>query len=305
MKKTCLVLALLCLAVSGCTTGGRKYGVWSGEIDRKFETIRYYYSPQPLSSAEEAIGAIKNLQANLAIGPCCDVTSLDVDTYGLRMAAVDFVASSAWVPDYGAIAGDTHPPVYGDAYQEKSGQNNILCVIPFKEVTGLQLARPKAPRGHWGTSSKPYRVRLIVTLVDKPAAGFVAADEKTAQQFADALATLVIAQGRDPFRTMIGAQLQDMTAAQKADSGIAGGALVRDVYAGSPAEMTGIQFLDIIVKVGRTPVSSVAQFQREMERSGDFAALEIRRLEKRANEKGAMAYVYSPYDIRIPLKPRN
>jgi len=268
-----------------------------------------------MSSVEEAIGTIKNLQANLS-GPLgWDAASLDVDKYGLRMSGAITTTSSEWVPTYGgAIVGNTYVPMAGGSYQDRSQQNSSMCVIPFKEVNGFVLARPKfvrptsiwvgtsEPDWYWGYPSRPYRVRMTVGLDDKPAVDVLITDEKSAQQFVDAVATLVIATGHNPFRTMIGTLMSNLTEEQKTDSGVASGVLVWDVSAGSPAEKAGLQYLDIVVKVDGVPVSSVLEFKGALQKAGDSTTLEIHRLEQKPDAQGRMAYVYVPHDIAIPLK---
>lgn len=154
---------------------------------------------------------------------------------------------------------------------------------------------------NWGSASKPYMCNLVVGLDGKPPAEVLVTDQKSAEELQDAIATLVLACGRDPFRGNIGALLETMTPEQEADSGIGAGLLVCDIHAGGPAEKAGIRFLDIVAKVNGTAVSSVAGFRSALRACPSPAVLEVRRLELVPDDSGGMAYKYVSLEVEVTL----
>ena len=69
---------------------------------------------------------------------------------------------------------------------------------------------------------------------------------------------------------------QSLEGADLADAPDAGGVLVRSVQEGSPASQSGLKANDVIVGVGRTPVSNIKTF-REAAKGANVVVLNIRR----------------------------
>ncbi len=255
MKK---IAALLFIAIfaSGCATFPTQQvkSIWPQPSSQ----VKWYWSNwQMLSSADEAIGVLKNLQQNFveyAAGQ--PFKTFDVDKYGLRVKWewTETSQTTEYVPTYGgSFFGSTYVPYYGGTNQTRTNtsQHTGAFVIPFAEVSDIWLAHvPGLPR--------EYKWQVSVSLGDKSIVNLRAPDEQTARQLGNAIATLSREQGRILPRCLFGMTISSLTPEQSAELVLSPGTgvLVVNVDVGGPAEKAGVLFLDVILEVDGQPVKN-------------------------------------------------
>lgn len=258
MKKL-TVLLFLALFASGCATFPTQQvkSIWP----QPSSYIEWYWPNwRMLSSADEAIGVLKNLQQNFveyAAGQ--PFKTFDVDKYGLRVKWewTETSQTNEYVPTYGGSwFGSTYVPYYGGTNQVRTNttQHAGAFVIPFAEVSDIWMA-------HVPGMTREYKWQVSVSLGDKPAVNLRAPDEQTARQLGNAIATLSREQGRILPHYSFGLKLSPLTPEQSTELALnpGTGVLVANVHIGGPAEKAGVRFLDVILEVDGQPVKNLEE----------------------------------------------
>ncbi|MDD5006188.1 MAG: PDZ domain-containing protein [Candidatus Omnitrophica bacterium] len=255
-----VVLLFMAVFVSGCATLDYLFteqtqpakSVWPSP---NYYTKGYWYRPGILSSAEEAMGTLKNLQESF-VGASKGTfgkhfKTFDLDKYGLRAKWewTEAVQHSQYVPNSGGyFVGLNYVPYYGGSYQTHTdtSQYEGAFVIPFAMVASLGLFNyPLAD------PSCPFPWQLMVRLDDGNTVDLRVTNEKTAKLLGNAIATLSKEQGRIISSMVYGFTVFPLKQEQSAELALQSGTglLIYDVYVGSPAEKIGLRFLDIILEV--------------------------------------------------------
>jgi hypothetical protein len=258
MKKL-IALLFLVLFICGCATAS--YGRRAKSIWPQPSSVKWYWSNwQMFSSADEAIGVLKNIQQGFveyAAGQF--FKTFDVDKYGLRVKWewTETSQTTEYVPTYGGSwFGSTYVPYYGGTNQTRTNtsQREGAFVIPFAEVSDIWMA-------YVPNIARPYKWQISVSLGAKPTINLRAIDEQTARQLGNAIATLSREQGRVLPRYFFGVSLLPLTPEQSAELSLVPGTgvVVSDVPIGSPAEKAGVLFLDVILEVDGQPVKNYAE----------------------------------------------
>jgi hypothetical protein len=251
------VFVLMVMLISGCATipfEQQAKSIWPSPIGAKW----YWYRPEMLSSAEEAMGTLRNLQQSFvefAAGQ--NFKTFDLDKYGLRTKWewTETTQYTQYVPNSGGYwVGGHYQSYYGGSYQPstQTSQHEGAFVIPFAEVSSLEIySYPDLDRN--------YKWSLHVYLDNKDPVYLRAPDEKTVKQLGNAIATLSREQGRIIKFTRFGSSTPPLTPEQSAELALQPGTglLVHDVAVGSPAEKVGLRFLDVILEVDGQPVKDV------------------------------------------------
>jgi hypothetical protein len=250
-------LVLSTLFASGCVTFPTQQAksIWPAFITA---CKQYWYQPEMLSSAEEAMGTLRNLQHNfveLAAGQ--DFKTFDLDKYGLRTTWewTETSQSTQYVPTSGGyFVGSSYVPYYGGSYQLRTdtSQHNGAFVIPFAEVSSLEIY-------YFPLESRLYKWGLVVRLDNKDSVNLRASDEKTARRLGNAIATLSREQGRIIQFSPFGIRVSLLTPEQSAELVLQPGTGLLVWYAciGSPAEKVGLRYLDVILEEDGQPVKDV------------------------------------------------
>lgn len=278
--------ALLFLAVfaSGCATfpARQAKSIWPAPTNYEW----HWYRPEMLSSAEEAIGVLKNLQQSFVeFYAGQPFKAFDVDKYGLRVKWewTETSQTTEYVPTYGgSFFGDTYVPYYGGTNQVRTNitQHSGAFVIPFAEVSELGMVYyPSLPR--------EYKWSLGVYFDNKPAVNLRAPDEKTVRQLGNAIATLSREQGRIIKSGRFGFSGASLTPEQSAELALVPGTglLVYNVYVGSPVEKAGLRFLDVILEEDGQPVKNINELVALCEKKKSVK-LKILRREKITDAAG-------------------
>ena len=257
MRKIAALLFIVVFA-SGCATMNYLFteqeqqakSIWPISSDRKW----YWYCPEMLSSAEEAMGILKNLQQNFVeftVGQ--HFTIFDLDKYGLRTKWewTETTQSTQYVPNSGGyFVGWNYVPYYGGTYQPRTDTSQYSggFVIPFAEVSSVYLF-------YYPSLPLEYKWSLHVYLDNKNPIYLRAPDEKTVKQLGNAIATLSREQGRILKFTRFGFSAPLLTPEQSAELALQPGIglLIDDVAIGSPAEKAGLRFLDVILEEDGQP----------------------------------------------------
>jgi len=257
MRKIAALLFIVVFA-SGCATMNYLFteqeqqakSIWPISSDRKW----YWYCPEMLSSVEEAMGILKNLQQNFVeftVGQ--HFTIFDLDKYGLRTKWewTETTQSTQYVPNSGGyFVGWNYVPYYGGTYQPRTDTSQYSggFVIPFAEVSSVYLF-------YYPSLPLEYKWSLHVYLDNKNPIYLRAPDEKTVKQLGNAIATLSREQGRILKFTRFGFSAPLLTPEQSAELALQPGIglLIDDVAIGSPAEKAGLRFLDVILEEDGQP----------------------------------------------------
>lgn len=142
---------------------------------------------------------------------------------------------------------------------------------------GLVETDAKTHRGHEGGPlvDATGAVVGVTTAVsdDRPAHGF-AVPMPLAHRVA-----LHLVDGGDVTHAWLGVEAVDLDRAAQDEHGLAGGALVRRIVAGSPADLAGLGAGDVLTQVEDRPVGSVAALVSMLRRCapGDTVTLQVRR----------------------------
>jgi hypothetical protein len=230
-----------------------------------------WYKPAFQPSADAAVGTIRNLGANKAF--CAwngywDVLEVNVDQYGLRVRGVsnEVKTSGQWVPSYGGTwLGGKYIPYNGGSYQttQTPYQLEERAVVEFAKVRIVDIQHyPNLDRDNkWG-----------VVVHHSGSAGMVAfraPNQQTAQELANAVATLATAAGARLYTPSGAYFLNDAADNDKqrkqmkwtADSGV----YITDVLAGSPAAAAGLRPKDVIVEANGTEMKTVDHWRETVQ----------------------------------------
>jgi hypothetical protein len=252
-------LVLSTLFASGCTSllyplGQQAKSTWPGPTGITW----YWYRTEMLSSAEEAMGTLKNLQRSFVeFTAGQDFKTFDLDKYGLRTTWewTETTQYTQYVPNSGGYwIGYHYVPYYGGSYQPSTSttQHNGALVIPFAEVSSLAIFNsPNIPvTWKWG---------LEVSLEGKAPIYLRAPDEKTVRQLGNIIATLSREQGRIIKFSSWGFGVAPLTPEQSTELALQPGTglLIYWVSVGSPVEKVGLRFLDVILEEDGQPVKDV------------------------------------------------
>jgi hypothetical protein len=252
--------ALGTLLASGCTLAPLEQqakSIWPAPIQQK----QYWYHPEMLSSAEEAIGTLKNLQQNFVEFSAGQFfKTFDVDKYGLRTKWewTETKQYTEYVPNTGGyFIGWNYVPYYGGSNQTRTSvvQHEGAFVVPFAEVSSLGIY-------YYPYLNRKFLWGLVVYLDNNNIVALRAPDEKTVKQLANAIATLSREQGRIVRRSRFGINPAPLTQQQSAELALQPrtGLLIYEVAVGSPAEKGGLRFLDVILEEDGQPVKEASEF---------------------------------------------
>ena len=254
MKKILAVsIIILQFMLAGCATVDS--GVWPSAND---PNEYYWHAPQRMASAEEAIGAIKNMQEYFVEWSGWTITSLDIDKYGLRASGSWTEKSQQWVPSSGGyFVGNTYVPVYGGSVQSSSAQKQAAFSIPFDAIEMLRLAR-------FPTISNPYKWGIIVKYKGTmPTLLLRVRSREEATRLVAALETLAAERGYK-FSSDLGLFGVPLTPEQRAELGLPQGIglLLTLVYKESPGEKAGLRTGDVITAIGKEPIRDASSFSK-------------------------------------------
>lgn len=294
------IVALLFMAVfaSGCATFPTQQAkaIWPAPTYAKW----YWYRPEMLSSAEEAMGTLKNLQQSFVeFTAGQNFKTFDLDKYGLRTKWewTETTQSTQYVPNSGGyFVGWNYVPYYGGSYQPRTDTSQYAggFVIPFAEVSTLEI---------YDLSSyynRAYKWDLAVYLDNKDPISLRAPDEKTVKQLGNAIATLSREQGRIIKFMRFGFRGTPLTPEQSAELALQPGTgiLVHDVAVGSPVEKVGLRFLDVILEEDGQPVKDVNELAALSEKKKSVN-LKILRREKITDAAGNTSLQET--EVSLPL----
>jgi hypothetical protein len=246
-------LVLSTLFASGCVTfpTQQAQSIWPTSNAIK----SYWYRPEMLSSADEAMGILRNLQESFveqAAGQ--SFKTFDLDKYGLRTKWewTETTQSTQYVPSTGGgLVGGTYVSYYGGSYQPRTSTSQYegAFVIPFAEVSKLQIC-------YYLNESRSYKWGLMVHLDNKSIISLRVSDEKTVKQLVNAIATLSREQGRIVKPPRNNLAVLPLTQKQSAELALQPGTGLLNYGAseGSPAEKAGFRFLDVILEIDGQPV---------------------------------------------------
>lgn len=252
------IAALLFIVVftGGCATFPTQQAksIWPSPRGVKL----YWYHSEMLSSAEEAMGILRNLQQSFVeFTAGQNFKTFDLDKYGLRTKWewTETTQSTQYVPNSGGyFVGWNYVPYYGGTYQPRTDTSQYAggFVIPFAEVSQLEIYS-------YPTLSREYKWGLVVYLDNKAPISLRAPDEKTVKQLGNAIATLSREQGRIVKFLRFGFRVLPLTPEQSAELALQPGTglLLYDAAVGSPAEKAGLRFLDVILEEDGQPVKDV------------------------------------------------
>ncbi len=238
--------------LSGCATMPMgKPSTWPQRDN--LETL--YFVPQKMASVDEAIGAIKNLQQNFVEWKAgINFSNLEVDPFGMRAKWVwtETSQQTAYVPSYGGMfLGSTYVPVYGGSYQTQtySQAQNGMFIIPFNEIKSFDL-------WHMPTLPKTFKWGLVVRVKNAPPVMLRVSDEASLVKLANAISTIAMERGAGFLKFWLGCTVQPLTPQQSEIMGLVPntGLLVVRVVKNSPAEKSGIRFLDVLLEFDRIPL---------------------------------------------------
>ena len=255
------VFVLMVMLISGCVTSPLEQQAKSSFSDvqsvLQYGMKRYWYQPEMLSSAEEAMGTLRNLQQNFSeLLAKHNFKTFDLDKYGLRTSWewTETTESTQYVPSTGGgLVNGYYVSYYGGSYQPRAdtSQYSGQFVIPFAEVSGLSIT-------YFPSFAEGRKWCLYVLLDNKEPIKLGAPDEKTVRQLGNAIATLSREQGRivnEKF-SKLGVEAVPLTPEQSAELALQPGTglLVYFVAVSGPAEKVGLRSLDVILEVDGQPV---------------------------------------------------
>lgn len=272
MKTKCIlgaVLGIFILFFAGCATTSYNSSapkpiksIWPS-LDTNYQW--YYYTPEKIPSAEEAIGTIKNLEKNFVEWNAGVLfSSLDADRYGLRAKWewTETTQYQTYTPSYGGFfAGWNYVPTYNGTYQthQQTQEHKDSLTIPFSEVSGLKL-------GYLPILNRDYKWGLTVFLKDNGKPIFLRIlNQKSAWQLANSIATLsnFNFSSTPKLGFMSGRLTAEQSGALNLQPGV--GVLITSVAVDSPVDKAGIKFLDVIMGVEDSPEEEFQKIVKEIE----------------------------------------
>jgi hypothetical protein len=253
------VFILMVMLISGCATVSfdqQAQSIWPAPIQYKVT----WYRPELLSSAEEAMGTLRNRQQDF-IGFTNGMfgqpfKTFDLDKYGLRTKWdwTETTQSTQYVPSTGGgLVNGVYVSYYGGSYQTStdSTQHEGSFVIPFAEVSKLWLYHDS-----YAVPGCVFPWGLMIYLDGGKTVNLRGIDEKTVKQLGNAIATLSKGQGRIVKAMGFGYTGLPLTPEQSAELGLQPGTgfLIYEIYGDSPAEKAGLRSLDVILEQnGKAP----------------------------------------------------
>ncbi len=207
-------------------------------------------NPKQLSSTEEAISTIKNLQNSMLFfnsrSEKIRASGFDIDKYGLRanLKWINVEGGQTWVPASGGFfLGRDYVPTYGGSYQNWERQTPMeeTIVIPFKDIEYLLYSQ---------NSALILLKSRLITIETKT--------EEDRQALMNSIYTMCsnvgITLGNYLFAT------QDLTDAQKHELGINSGVLVTNIPKGGRADRAGCKPFDVFLEVDGEQIINTEQF---------------------------------------------
>lgn len=240
----CIILGLLSSS-SSTSSSLQKNSIWPLSIFTPMNS-----NPKQLSSTEEAISTIKNLQNNMLFfnsrSEKIRASGFDIDKYGLRanLKWINVEGGQTWVPTSGGFFhGWDYVPTYGGSYQNWERQTPMeeTIVIPFKDIKYLLYSQNSALI--WLKSG-------LITIETKT--------EEDRQALIDSIYTMYSNVGIT-LRDYI-AGTQDLTDAQKHELGINSGVLVTGIAKGGQADRAGCKPLDVFLEIDGKQIINREQF---------------------------------------------
>jgi hypothetical protein len=256
-----LTLVVPVLLVCSCVTVPRQTtppSIWPQQSTDE----ELYYLPQKMSSVDEAIGTLKNLQQNFVEWQAGrDFSSLEVDPFGMRAkwAWTETSQQTVYVPSYGGMwVGGYYTPIYSGSYQTQTStqEKNDMFVIPLNEIKYLQL-------WHMPNINNLFKWGLVVWLENNKQVQLRVSDESYLFKLANAMATIAMERGVK-YSMPLGFTLRTLTPQQSQNLGLppATGMLVVGVEKNSPAEKLGLQFLDVVLEFDTVPLKNFDDVRR-------------------------------------------
>jgi hypothetical protein len=269
-KALFLTLVVSVLLVCGCvtfpTTPTTPPSIWPQQSTDE----ALYYVPQKMSSVDEAIGTIKNLQQNFVEWRAgMNFSSLEVDPFGIRAkwAWTETSQQTAYVPSYGGMwVGGRYIPTYSGTYQTQTStqEKNDMFIIPFNEIKDLDL-------WHMPNINNLFKWGLVVRLENDKEVQLRVSDESYVFKLANAMATIAMERGvKFPVR-LFGCYSTNLTPQQSGNLRLPPntGQLVVKVIKNSPAEKSGVQFLDVLLECDKVPLKSAEDLGRALKNAHD------------------------------------
>lgn len=207
-------------------------------------------NPKQLSSTEEAIATIKNLQNNMLFFNCRSekirASGFDIDKYGLRanLKWIKVDGGQTWVPASGGFFdGWNYVPTYGGSYQNWERQTPMeeTIVIPFKDIIDLF-----------------YSPNNAIIFLKSGVINIETKTEEDRQALINSIYTMWSNVGRTLRHYHLG--IQDLTDAQKHELGINSGVLVSSIPKGGQADRAGCKPLDVVLEVDGKQIINKEQF---------------------------------------------
>lgn len=223
----------------------QKNSIWPNNI---FTPM--FSNPKQLSSTEEAIATIKNLQNNMLFFNCRSekirASGFDIDKYGLRanLKWINVDGGQTWVPASGGFfLGWDYVPTYGGSYQNWERQTPMeeTIVIPFKDIKHLLYSQ---------NSALVLLKSGLITIETKT--------EEDRQALINSIYTMCSNVGITLRDYMFGTQ--DLTDAQKHELGINSGVLVTNILKGGRADRAGCKPFDVFLEVDGKQIINTEQF---------------------------------------------
>lgn len=240
--KNLLIIVFISLQVLliGCAQPGN----WPNEENRN--RIEYYwYERQLLGSKEEAVGTIKNLSPYFRpFEKALNITSINVDDYGLRASGTWIETREEWVNTSGGMfVGFNYVPTYGGFVQRSSNNRDGAFSVPFKDVDAIWLVRYTA----FG-DSYPWGVGVSYT-GKIPPVDLRVRSKGEALQLISAIETMAAALGYK--YSTPGFAIRELTYEQSSELDLPNGtgAYCSIVCIGGPFEKAGLRTGDIILTI--------------------------------------------------------
>ncbi len=266
----------------------------------------WYQGPAAPMAPEAAMAALRNLQNDFCSWDGNNITQIEVDAYGLRAKAqwTETQTQSYYVPQTGGYwVGWNYVPYYGGStqYTQTTIPREEMVIIPFNKVKAVEVLRyPNIPRDNkFGVAvaldggATQAAAQFGWYLRPGQSVAVRCASEAAAREFADAVASLAIAQGRalpSPkgavglvFASLSAEQAQDLAA-----RGISGGVLVVGVTEGGPAEKAEIKPGDVLLSLDGAAVTGDQQFLSLVQAAGSTFTLKGIRQGRVNDAKGNM-----------------
>ena len=237
------------LLLAGCVTGGGT--VWTHESD---PNDYYWHQQRLMDSPEEAIGAIKNLQPYFVEYAGWDITSLDIDKYGLRASGTWSETNTRWVPSSGGFfAGNTYVPVYGGSTQAYATTKQESFAISFNDIKLIWLI-------HYHTIDNPFKWGVIVAYNNStPPVSLRVRSKDEAKRLISAFETLAVKQGYKLSTGSLGLSPQPLTPEQSAELGLPNGIgmYCQVIFKEGPFEKAGLRKGDVVVSIDNHDLQGV------------------------------------------------